>query len=47
MHGDGVGFESSDCVDDFVQVMILKTIVELFVDVSQVGEVEFSLSVSV
>ena len=47
VHGDGVSFESSNGVNDFVQVVILKTVVELLVDVPQVSEIELALSVSV
>lgn len=47
MHGDGVGFKSCNGVNDFDEMAVVKTVVQLFVDVPQVSDVEFAFTMSV
>ena len=47
MHWNGVGFKAGNGVNNFIQVGVIESVVELLIDVSQVREVELAFSMSV
>ena len=47
VHGNGISFKSSNCMNQVPKVVLFKPVVELLVNVSQVSHVQLSLSVSV